>query len=148
MKSQESVLIEIREGRESQCLDGRDYSRLCDFFPAEQWGMLGFAIKKNAQPATPRPWIKEEVVKQLSCDVAFGFEKALGKRGISASLMNEVVRMWLWVLEDPLYTDDSRNWYPEYGLPLLKAVALRYGFPNPIGDDDGSEYRYSSEGEE
>jgi hypothetical protein len=28
-------------------------------------------------------------------------------------------------------------------LPLYKAVALKYGFPNPIGDDAGTEEKYS-----
>ena len=30
-----------------------------------------------------------------------------------------------------------------YGLPLLKAVAVKYGFKNPIGDDEGTEDKYS-----
>jgi len=32
--------------------------------------------------------------------------------------------------------------YAMYGLPLYKATALKYGFKNPIGDDDGDEEEY------
>jgi len=32
-----------------------------------------------------------------------------------------------------------------YGLPLFKATAIKYGFPNPIGDDSGSERKYDCE---
>ena len=68
-------------------------------------------------------------------DVAFGFEKALDKRGISSGLMYSVVKMWLRVLEDELAKSDA---YAQYGLPLFKAVAVKYGFPNPIGEDLGT----------
>ena len=35
--------------------------------------------------------------------------------------------------------------YALYGLPLLKATALKYGFPNEIGDDEGTESRYTED---
>ena len=86
-----------------------------------------------------KPFTRENVLKQLEKDVAFGFEKALGKRGISSSFMYEVVKMWNWVLEEGLENFDN---YPMYGLPLFKATAVKYGFDNPIGDDDGDEEEY------
>jgi len=36
------------------------------------------------------------------------------------------------------------NNYAQYGLPGLKAVALHYNLPNPIGDDAGTEDSYAS----
>lgn len=55
--------------------------------------------------------------------------------------MFDVVKEWLFILEDPLkYFDD----YSMYGLPLFKAVAVKYGFDNPIGEDDGSEDKYGN----
>jgi hypothetical protein len=78
--------------------------------------------------------------------LAFAFEKALNKRGISAGMMFHVVKMWMWVLDEH---EDLVNWpddyYAQYGLPLFKAVALRYDLPNEIGDDEGDEFVYSSE---
>lgn len=134
------------------------------YFPESDWAALG--VKRT--PDTPeetllagsvfveikpgkvaevreelpiRPWTKEEILGHARHDLAFAFEKALGKRGISAELMTGVVEMWAWILETPL---PSREHYPQYGLPILKAAALAWGFENPIGDDTGSEYKYSS----
>jgi hypothetical protein len=79
-------------------------------------------------------------LKELKRDVNFGFEKALNQRGISAGLMASVVCMWNWVLEEGLEDFDD---YPMYGLPIFKATAVKYGFPNPIGEDKGSEEKYN-----
>jgi hypothetical protein len=142
MLTREQALKAIEGGRESQCLDGRDYSRLTDFFPVSDYKALGFSLKEGAEIPVIRDWTEEEIKKQLAKDVAFGFEKALNKRGISASFMYEVVKMWMWVLEDELqYSED----YAQYGLPFLKAVAVKYGLPNEIGEKAGNEYEYSSE---
>jgi len=56
--------------------------------------------------------------------------------------MYEVVKGWLIILEDPLKDFDD---YPMYGLPLFKAVAVKYDFFNPIGDDLGSEDYYNED---
>lgn len=148
MLSQQQVLQEVKGGRTSaiEMIDSRDYARLCEFFPVEHWPVFGFTLKEGLDPGAvkpPRPWTEEEVLSQLREDVAFGFEKALSQRGISASLMNAVVKMWLWILEVP---DFAHLGYAQYGLPLLKAVALKFGFPNEIGEDAGDEWRYSAEG--
>lgn len=140
MKTKEQILSAIQAGRKSACIDDRDYSRLCDFFSTEDWGTFGFAPKEGAT-WTPIEFTYENVLKQLKSDVEFGFEKALNQRGISASLMYEVVKMWMWVLDDDLANFDD---YAMYGLPLFKAVALKYDFDNPIGDDNGDETKYES----
>ena len=90
----------------------------------------------------PKAWTRENIVEQMGRDVAFGFEKALDRRGISSGLMHSVVKMWLRVLEDELANSDA---YAQYGLPLFKAVAVKYGFPNPIGEDLGTEFKYSAD---
>lgn len=112
--------------------------RLCQFLTIEQAKSIGWEIQEpNWQP---KEFTKENIIEQLEKDVAFGFEKALNQRGISASLMYEVVRGWLFILEDPLEDFDE---YPMYGLPLFKAVAVKYGFDNPIEEDTGSEDKYN-----
>lgn len=142
MKTHSKVLTEIRDGRVSRCLDGRDYGRLINFYPIGDWALFGYVLNDQAMPRDhPRPWTESEILKQLESDLVFAFEKALDKRGLSADMMNEVVKMWLWILEDELAAwPDSQ--YPQHGLPLLKAVALKYGWPNPIGDDTGTEDHY------
>ncbi len=128
-------------------IDGRDFARLTDFFPVEDWPIFGFELKDGSTaPAQQKPWTVDAVLAELKADLEFAFEKALDKRGISASCMWAVVLMWMWVLEDPLYEQHNDGYeYAQYGLPLLKAVAVKYGLPNPIGDDLGTERKYSSD---
>lgn len=111
--------------------------RLCQFLTIEQAKSIGWEIQEPNW--IPQKFTKKNIISQLRMDAAFGFKKALNKRGISASMMYKVVRGWLTILEDPLKDFDN---YPMYGLPLFKAVAIKYGFDNPIGEDDGSEDKY------
>ncbi|MDD2560083.1 MAG: hypothetical protein PHE04_05375 [Bacteroidales bacterium] len=127
---------------EAQCLDGRDQYRLFDFFTEEQLNSIGVIFKEEYKGTHKViPLTREKVLEKLEGDVAFGFEKALDKRGISASWMYQVVKMWNWILEEGLETFDD---HVQYGLPLFKATALKYGFDNPIGEDTGKESKYSS----
>lgn len=144
------TLEEIVKSYKSETLDGRDLSRLAQFVPFDMLSELG--IEPNEEYNTPEKWNKtvipftrENVLKQLEKDVSFGFEKALDRRGISSSLMYECVRMWNIILEEGLEDFDS---YPQYGLPLFKETAVKYGFPNPIGDMCGDEDIFSAESKE
>ena len=133
----------IIENYKSETLDGRDLNRLAQFIPKERLSEIGMSLKDESVEWNPKEFTRENVLEQLKSDVEFGFEKALGKRGVSAGLMYEVVSMWNWVLEEGLEDFDD---YAQYGLPLFKATAVKYGFDNPIGEDSGSEYEYSMEG--
>jgi len=142
------TLKQIAELYKSQTLDGRDLNRLAQFIPYDQLVDFGLSLKEGATEEhwneKVLPLTRENVLKQLESDVDFGFEKALNKRGISSSLMFEVVKMWNWILEEGLedWSDDD---YAMYGLPLFKATAVKYGWENPIGDDTGSEDMYNEE---
>jgi hypothetical protein len=141
MKTQNEIIEAVKNGKGSQTIDGRDFSRLVEFFPITDLTVFGFTLNEG-KTWTPKEWTEENIIAQLKQDVDFGFDKALGQRGISAGLMYEVVKMWMWVLDDPLQDHDS---YAMYGLPLFKAVAVKYGFENPIGDDEGSEGKYDAQ---
>lgn len=141
------TLEEIAKNYKSNTLDGRDLNRLAQFIPFDL--LHEFGLEPTEAYNTPEKWNKiikpftrENVLKQLEDDVAFGFDKALNKRGISAGLMYECVRMWNMILEEGLEDFDS---YAQYGLPLFKATAVKYGFDNPIGEDEGTESKYASE---
>lgn len=138
MKTLEQVLASYK----SETLDGRDLTRLAQFLTVEQIENLGlsFNTPEERKNHVPAEFTKENILKQLQKDVAFGFEKALNRRGISSSLMYEVVQMWNQILEEGLEGFDS---YAMYGLPLFKATAVKYGFDNPIGGDTGSEDHYN-----
>ncbi len=135
----------IAENYKSETIDGRDFHRLAQFIPFDMLPKFGIEPSdewndKEKWDANVKPFTRENILKQLESDVAFGFEKALNKRGISSGLMYEVVKMWNWILEEGLEDFDN---YPMYGLPLFKATAVKYGFDNPIGDDTGSEEEYN-----
>ena len=116
-------------------LDDRFGSRLAKFLTEEQLEKIGFKYDGDE----PKEWTRGNILEQLKSDVEFGFEKALDQRDISASLMFYVVLRWNQVLEEGLEN------YPEamYGLPLFKATAVKYGWENPIGDDNGDEEFYN-----
>jgi hypothetical protein len=143
MKTLEETL-----GLESRALDCRDKVRLLAFVPSCNWHKIGFELKEGSEISSVAAdeFTEERVLAHLKADLEFAFSKALGKRGISASLMRDVIKMWLWILDDPL-ADVPDSDYAQYGLPLLKQVAVKYGLPNPIGEDYGNEARYSAEGE-
>lgn len=142
MKTREQILEAVRNGKESQCIDRRDYERLAVFFDTPDLALLGVGLRKGVTERGEILELTEDTVKaRLKCDVDFGFEKALDKRGLSSAMMHHVVKMWLWVLDDELQEFDEDN-YAQYGLPLFKAVALKFGFPNPIGEDSGKESKY------
>lgn len=143
MKTREQILAAISGGKQSECIDGRDMARLAGFFPVSDWAKLGLKLKDGVDPATitVKELTRENVLAELASDLDFGFEKALNQRGISSGLMYEVVRMWMWVLDDDLADFED---YAQYGLPLFKAVAVKYGLPNPIGDDAGNEEKYAA----
>lgn len=142
------TLEQIAEGYKSETIDGRDLSRLAEFFPFDMLGRIGvkpsdkYNSKEKWDKEVKKDFTRENVLKQLEEDVAFGFEKALDHRSISSGLMFEVVRMWNWILEEGL-EDFSEDNYAQYGLPLFKATAVKYGFDNPIGDDTGTEEKYA-----
>ena len=135
------TLDQVKQMYKSQTIDGRDLTRLMQFIPESELKDFGIQLKEEYIGTHKHiEFTKENVLIQLEQDVEFGFEKALNRRGISAGLMAEVVQMWNWILEEGLEDYDN---YPMYGLPIFKATAVKYGFENPIGEDDGDEYEYN-----
>lgn len=118
------TLNEILDNYKDYAVDDRFGSRLAKFLTEEQLEKIGFKYDGDE----PKEWTRD--LEQLKSDVEFGFEKALDQRGISASLMFYVVLRWNQVLEEGLEN------YAMYGLPLFKATAVKYGWENPIGDEE------------
>jgi hypothetical protein len=137
------TLEQIKSEYKSNTLDGRDLDRLMEFIPEKDLSHFGIKLKDEYKGKhKAKRFTKSNILKQLKKDVEFGFEKALNQRGISSFLMFNVVKMWNWILEEGLENFDEDN-YAQYGLPLFKATALKYNFPNPIGDDIGNENKYA-----
>ena len=134
-------LYDYPGGENCNFIDSRDKLRLLDFIPVQDWEKFGFKPTPNAVDTKPIKFTLGNVLKALERDLAFAFEKALNKRGISSNLMYDVIKMWMWVLDDDLYNHTN---YTYYGLPLYKKVAIKYNFNNPIGEDFGNEFKYSN----
>lgn len=111
--------------------------RLRQFLTVEQAKSIDWEVSKQYHNTIE--FTKQNVLKQLESDVSFGFKIALEKNTLFSKLMFDVVKEWLFILEDPL---KDFNKYDKYGLLLFKAVAIKYGFDNPIGTDKGSEDKY------
>ncbi len=137
MLTQEAVLQAVKDKTvgydrgSNEMLDGRDYARLCVFFPLSE---LETFNKKLTEETTNDEWItdipkwtEESIKEQLKEDLDFAFDKATGQRGISSGLMAEVILMWMWILEDDLAKFEG---YEPYGIPLLKRVAKKYNLPD------------------
>jgi hypothetical protein len=144
MKTKEQILQAVKDGKKSSCLDQRDFHRLVCFFPVSEWPWFDLGLTEGATAPKVEELSPENVLRHLQSDLSFAFSKALNKRGISSSFMFEVISMWMWVLDDPL-ADWGEEHYSMYGLPLYKAVAIKYELPNPIGVDSGSEDKYNEE---
>lgn len=137
--------IELGTSPEQSSVDSRLLTRLCGYMTVEQIEQLGYSFNDPSQREAHQPieFTEQAVIAQLKQDVEFGFEKALNQRGISASLMFNVVKGWIIILD--LESEFDFDNYAQYGLPLFKAVAVRFGFDNPIGEDAGNESKYASE---
>ena len=136
------TLEQIQKLYKSNTLDGRNLYQLAQFIPQEQLKDFGLALQEG-ETHEAIPYTRENVLAQLQKDVAFGFNKTLDQRGISSSLMFSVVKMWNWILEEGL-EDWSNDNYAQYGLPLFKATAIKYGFADEIDGKNGDEFEFSS----
>lgn len=132
-------------GYKSTSFDGRDVNRLVSFLKKEDIHHIGLSLKEDTPYWNVTELNRENVLSQLKNDLAFAFDKALDQRGLSSAAMYGVIKMWLWVLDDELQNFDDND-YAQYGLPLFKAVALKFGFNNPIGDKEGNEPEFSADG--
>ena len=130
MKTREQVLEAIKAKAiwdRANCgvLDGRDFGRLINFMPVEDWHTLGFKLK-DGETHEAKPWTPESLMEQVTRDIQFCHEKATDQRGISSALMHDVVRMWCWVFEHDDLANDTSD-YDDYGLAYVEAAAERFG---------------------
>lgn len=136
MKTYEQLLT-----YKSQSFDGRDLVRLSRYIKLTDLHIIG----ANANEPTTYKELnltKESILESLKSDLEFAFEKALDKRGLSSIAMYYCIKMWCWILDDKEHANWEDHDYAYYGLPLYKSVALKYGFPNEIGDANGDESMY------
>ena len=125
MKTLEYVKTHINEFEEDHLIDSRFTKRFVDFIPTKEWEQFGYKYTGDT-PYTPKEWTEENVLAQLKSDVEFGYEKAVGERGISSSLMASVVRGWCKVLENGCCLPAGNDGW--YHIDQFKTVAKHYGW--------------------
>lgn len=126
MKTLEQIIAAYEENQRNKNFDRRDMTRLAKFVKEEDLPRIGMELNEEYKGThQPLEWTRENVLRQLQRDVEFGWEKAVNERGISSSLMYEVVQMWNWVLEEGLENFDD---YAPYGKPLFIETAKKYDF--------------------
>ena len=113
-------------------IDDRFGARFAEFLTVEQMQRIGWMVKEEEKETwTPKEWTEENILKQLYDDVQFGWVKCCDQRGISASLMAELVQKWCDVLENGLVDIP----YGYYGDNVFKTVAEKYGWKLEYGDE-------------
>ncbi len=114
-------------------IDDRFGRRFAEFLTVEQMKRIGCELKEEYKAThKPKEWTEENILKQLYEDVQFGWMKCVEQRGISASLMADLVQKWCDVLENGLVDIP----YGYYGDNVFKTVAKKYGWALKYGDDD------------
>ena len=131
MKTQQQVLEAIQNkntwNRDScDFVDQRDFSRLADYFPSDQWKNFGFELADDVDESEIKiiDWTEENIIVSLEGDIQFAIDKAEGERGISANLMFEVICMWLWILDDDELLNNA--YYTNYGKDFFYEVDEKY----------------------
>ena len=124
------TLDQVIQAFKSECVDDRDTVRLCRFVPENRLADIGLQLNDDQTGKHEvMEFNKENVLKQLREDIAFGIEKAKNQRGISSGLMHDVVMMWNDILEDGLEgNDEYSNPREAYGMPLFRLTAEKYGW--------------------
>ena len=129
MKTWNEVMEAIRS-KTLTChsFDGREFSRLASYAADDELAILGYELKEGVQTRNIKTWDFATVVQDAREDLDFAFEKARAERGLSASSMYWVMKMWNWVLNDsPIPSKDDDDDYNPYGLPFLES----FKFPVP-----------------
>ena len=124
MKTLEYVKSHINEFEEDASLDRRWTKRFIDFVPVTEWERYGFKYTGEGN-RKPKEWTEANIIEQMKKDVDFGFEKAVGERGISAELMAMVVNAWCKVLENGLNLDGNDGLYH---IKQFRVVDHAYGW--------------------
>ena len=118
------------------------FNTVDDFMGIQKSDLIPYMTFENAKPFlkdeyvslvnegeeiwTPLTDAKKEIIQYLS----FAYEKAIGKRGLSAGRSMLHFKTWIW-LDDPEFYDkivhEIDNYY-DYGLPVLDKISEKYGY--------------------
>lgn len=107
-------------------IDHRDKARLLTYAPdLESVKTLGFKLKDEYAFAdlNTKEWSPENLIHEIIADADFAIEKAEDKRGISSSLMHEVLVMWNFAFNTGIEAQPNYN---DYGLDYAKKTKIAF----------------------
>ncbi len=144
MKSLENLLEQVKDGK----IHKEIMKYFVMFVPTSVCEEINYCVQaydENGEDVrVVKPWTEANVIEQMKEMTRIGFEFGLTHRGTSAAWMRQALCIYIYLIEDPDLTKKLARdqMFVVYGLPLYKAIAVKYGFPNPIGDDEGNEEHY------
>jgi hypothetical protein len=109
--------------------------------------LLPFLDFEHAKPflkaeATEELWEKDRVALRTDESalahareyMAFGWDKVLNHRGLSASRTVQKMRAWMWLVgnDELVALCDDGSKFPMYGAPVLNEICRHYGWPVPV----------------
>lgn len=133
MKTAEEVLqaVETKQAwSRGTCsmIESRDLKRLISYFPEKitEWGFQWSQQVLDDGIPESEEFNEENIVRDFRKDLELAIEKAEDERGISSSLMHEVVGMYLFIMGDDIdnYSDYGSN--GGYGLQCFREVREKY----------------------
>lgn len=132
MRTNEEIVDRIRSeevlGRDMFGFERGDLLSYLDFETAKQF--LKTDAKGENWKTLPRD--RESVLKQMQDYMEFAWDKANGKRGLSAGRSMSHYMAWVWVVGDDL---GDLTKYEFYGKDNLVKICERYGWDHKIWDD-------------
>jgi len=142
LRTKEEIIVALREAFKDtsplaytslpwgeSLLDNRDLNRLLLYLTQDETiDIFGDSLAARWREwHEVRPWNEQTITEHIRSSLDFAFEKALGQRSISSSLMHGVMRMWMWAIQDDELTKGD-PYYDDYGLAYLYKIRDRY-FP-------------------
>ena len=126
MRTRDEIVARIKHVEKSDWL-GTQFGDLANYLDAATLKPL---VKPDADLSNwqPEELTRENVIKKMLEYLDFAFEKASSHRGISASRSVEHMQSYLWLLGDDelLAFATSGGNYANYGVPILKRIAIKY----------------------
>lgn len=133
MRTEDEIVERIRELRESDVF-GFTISELVAYLPFER--AREFLEKGATGEDWPNfPTDRDSVVKQMRDYMAFAWEKANNRRGISAWRSLAHMQAWLWMIGEESAAEALSD-YDHYGKPQLRAICDHFGWDWRDWDDD------------
>lgn len=129
IRAQDEIVTAVKDSKSVFGFEQEVWVTFLDFEHATDFVKDGVTETEWEQdlPARTRDGVIGDITKYLP----FAHEKASSHRGLSASRSVEKLAAWVWLLGEEEHAAIDWNNYRNYGAPIIKQVAERYGVELP-----------------